>query len=415
MKCAFYEKDITPPLYGHILGHGTARVAQDVEDKLYAKAVVFEDGGKYCAILTLDSICVYADFCEKIRDRVCEYTDIPREAIAVVANHTHYGIPMGDTVSERDVEYMAVLERLAADTVILAYKRLEDCTLSYALGKRENVAFVRDYVMSDGRVLTNPSSRLEAKPVKMYNEPDSDLPVLSAVNKDGKLMGVLFTFALHQDTTGKIAYSGDFSSEISERLKDRYGRNFVSVFLPGFCGDVNHLDFIGGKKQNHRTVGKELSEAICEAVSCSKPVTASGIDVKAERITLARRRATAEQLENAKQTVKTDPPNMAWFLLEYEKKAQTLAPTVDVLLQVFVIGDITVILSPFEMYVAYARELKTMTNGKWLMSELANYQYSYVPTKELMGSEVYSVQLCSTSWLEENAGDKIIKAFEKMI
>ena len=129
MKCAFYEKDITPPLYGHLLGCGTVRVAQDVEDKLYAKAVVFEDGGKYCAILTLDSICVYADFCEKIRDRVCEYTDIPREAIAVVANHTHYGIPMGDTVSERDVEYMAVLERLAADTVILAYKRLEDCTL----------------------------------------------------------------------------------------------------------------------------------------------------------------------------------------------------------------------------------------------------------------------------------------------
>lgn len=431
MKCAFYEKEITPPIGDDIPGYYANRITVDVEDKLYAKAVVFEDEGNYCALLTIDCVTVHESLCEKIRDRVCEYTDIPREAIAVISNHSHYGIPIGDTVSPADEEYMAIFDKLAADTIILAYKRLVPCTLEYKLGEKKNVAFVRDIVMSDGDVLTNPSSKLETKPVKMYKEPDNDLPVLVVKDENGKLMGTVFTFALHQDTTGSTlkgshAFSGDYSSEISYRLKAEYGSDFVSVYLPGFCGDINHIDFIGGKKQNHRTIGCELANALLEIIPTAKEITDGGVSAKFKKVSILRRRATKEQIERAEYVVvdryarrnATDPLGGRLYeeLLKYEEKAKNLPASVDMPIQLFTVAGVDIFITPNEMYSAYSEPLKKMAkSGRWLMSELANAEGSYVPTPELIPSNVYPAQLCYGSWLEKDAGEKIVDAFKKMI
>ena len=41
MRCAFYEKEITPPLGGDIPGYYINRFTEDVADELYVRAVVF--------------------------------------------------------------------------------------------------------------------------------------------------------------------------------------------------------------------------------------------------------------------------------------------------------------------------------------------------------------------------------------
>ena len=45
MKAAFYECEITPPLGGYMWGHYHDVRAYDVQDRLYAKALVVEDEG----------------------------------------------------------------------------------------------------------------------------------------------------------------------------------------------------------------------------------------------------------------------------------------------------------------------------------------------------------------------------------
>lgn len=44
LKCAFYETEITPPLGCTIPGYFNTRYGSDVKDRLYAKAVVMDDG-----------------------------------------------------------------------------------------------------------------------------------------------------------------------------------------------------------------------------------------------------------------------------------------------------------------------------------------------------------------------------------
>ena len=272
MRCAFYEKELTPPLGSDIPGYYINRFTEDVKDELYVRAVVFapdtDDPAGTLAILTLDAVNVQQTLAEAIKARANAFTGIPVENIAVIANHSHYGCPHGDYGSLRDEEFMAVFPRLAGDAITLAYKRLQPCKLTYGMGHEDRCAFVRDYVLDDGAIVTNPAKHKE-RVVRSYSEADPDLPVLTAWSEDGQKLGVLFTYALHQDTTGGLNYSGDFSSEIAKQLKARYGHKFASIFVPGYCGDINHVDYLGGTKWNHRSIGQLLAKDIIEIVKAA--------------------------------------------------------------------------------------------------------------------------------------------------
>ena len=426
MKCGFYEKDITPPLGGDMTGYYAHRYAMDVEDNLYAKAAVFspddEDPAKMTALLIIDAELLSTPLTNAIKARVTEFTGIPRERIAVAATHSHYTIPQGDVVSTRDDEYMALFPRLAADAIILARKRLQNCTLTYGMGQESSVAFNRNFVLSDGAVVTNPSAFAD-QIVKPYSGIDPDLPVLTIWNDAGHRLGVIYSYALHSDTTGKHAYSGDFSSEVSNQLKKRYGPDFVSIFMAGFCGDINHVDYIGKTRRNHRDIGQILAAEIIRVTEeGSAAVYSDTVAIAYQDLPMQRRRATKEQIEQARYNVanpgtkKYDMTgSTAKLLLMYEEACGECSNDVSVPLQVMRLGDVYLYICPFEMYHQYAAPLKEAApGGKWLMTELANMEASYVPVPELLNSECYEAQLCYGSWMEPYAGDKLTDTLAKM-
>ena len=425
MKCAFYEKEITPPIGSDIPGYYMHRYTTGVKDKLYAKAAVFEgDNGKIAAILVLDAVDILTPFQKAVAARVTEFTGIPAEKLAIIANHTHYGIPQGDVISDRDAEFCSVLERLAADCVILAWQRLENCTLSYGIGKEETVAFNRDFVMKDGAVATNVRNKEEI--VRPYDGIDPDLPVLVAKNEAGKVMGTLFTYALHQDTTGGVEYSGDYASEISYALKEKFGYQMVSIYLPGCCGDINHLDPIGGTKRGHREIGRTLAGEISRVVKEeTEAVTENTVFTAYRSVPMVRRRATKEQIEKAKwiledtanRTTKYDMTGQnASLMLKYEEAFKDAPKTVDVPVQVFRIGEVWMLIFPFEVYHQFGLRMKAACpGGKWLMSELANITPGYVPVPELFGTDAYPAQLCHGSFLMPEAGDQLVEAIVGLI
>lgn len=430
MRCAFYEKEITPPLGGDLPGYFGHRFAEDVEDRLYAKAAVFagdsDDPSQMTAILVLDSEKIPAGMRDAVIPRASEMTGIPQERIVIAATHTHYGIPFGSACTDRDDEYMEVFYRLAADTVTLAFKRLRPCTLTYGIGYEDTQAFNRDFVMQNGCVTTNPRSSIHPEIVRPYGEIDPDLPVLTAWDENGNRMGVIFTYALHQDTVGKAAFSGDFSSEVSHQLKARYGSDFVSVFLAGYCGDINHVDPIGKTKRDHRSIGKVLAAEIARVTeSGSAPVADTGVDAAYRILPLSRRKATAAQIEKATYILE-DPDNRknpymsmgargCRMLLEYAADFREEDSVVDVPLQVLRIGDVWLFASPFEMYHQFAAPMKAAADsGKWLITELANMGGGYIPVPELLDSDTYPAQLNKNNNMEPDAGHKIGKALADM-
>ena len=130
MRAAFYESDITPPLGCFQSGYGFERIAEDVFDKIYSKALVLEDNGSYAVLIAVD-LCEYPkDLHDKVAKRIEEYTGIPSERVCIHATHAHLGAPVIDNPQINcyaDAPYKDVFYRLVADSAILAYKRLGEC------------------------------------------------------------------------------------------------------------------------------------------------------------------------------------------------------------------------------------------------------------------------------------------------
>ena len=127
MRAAFYECDVTPPLGGFISGHYKRIFAQNVHDRLYAKAVVVEDAGEVVAILTVDTCALPEEMHDIVTQRIFEHTGITPDRVCITSNHTHSGAPvLGTSVvgCSADATYKDVFYRLCADAVTLAYKRL---------------------------------------------------------------------------------------------------------------------------------------------------------------------------------------------------------------------------------------------------------------------------------------------------
>lgn len=429
MRCAFYEKEVTPPLGGDIPGYYVHRLTEDVVDRLYARAVVFapdeEDPAATVAILTLDAVNCHRALADAIKARVTEFAGIPYENVAVIANHSHYGIPHGGYGSDRDDEYMDLLPRLAADAIILAYKRLQLCKLTYGLGHEDRVAFVRDYVIDNGAIVTNPRKFVD-RLVKHYSDSDPDLPVLTAYAEDGTPLGVLFGYALHQDTVGGKVFSGDFSSEVSHILKAKYGPDFGSIFVPGFCGDINHHDYFGNKMPKHRQIGAMLAESVLRTIEQeSAPVAGESLEVCYRELELKRREVTQEMIDHCNWVLE-DPDNRKspYMMLgsngyrqqlNYARDVEgtpleTIAP-----LQILRIGEVWFFVTPYEMYHQFAQPMKAFApSGKWIISEMGNTESSYVAPTELMDTDIYPAWTCGGSWLEKEAGDKIVAEMKDM-
>ncbi len=411
IRCGFYEKDITPPLGAMMPGYYAVRAATDVLDKLYVKAFVTDDGRTQTAVLAFDAVELPNNFCQTLAERIEKQTGIPAANVALCANHTHLGVPFNEPQgAKEDPEFTAMLIRLAADCAALAQMRLQPCDLTFATGCVEGVSFVRDIVVEGGTVVSNPSAEL--KLVRPYSEADHDLPLLLARNKEGNPVGALISFACHQDCIGGSKFSGDFSSELSRQLKAHYGQDFVSVFVAGACGDINHINFVEKYRANYTETGRKLAaEAIRAAEENGVAVSTDGLACKQENVIGTYRRATDEQLAAAKKAVETgeiDKKVMLGtlamkILLEYEEEVKDLGEQGELPVQVMKFGDVLFFALPGEVYHAFADRIKeACPKRKCLIATICNGDYGYIPTEEMFKTDVYPVQLCRGSrWMPE--------------
>ena len=140
MRVAFYESDLTPPLGGFVWGHYADVRCFEVQERLFARAIVTEVAGEISAIVCVDSCVLPAEMHDIVTARIFEYTGIPAERVCLCSNHTHWGMPFGDSPELNcfaDAAYRDVCYRVVADTVTLAYHRLADATAVFgSTGRR---------------------------------------------------------------------------------------------------------------------------------------------------------------------------------------------------------------------------------------------------------------------------------------
>ena len=441
MKCGFFESEITPPLGTTMYGYFTKRVNSGVKQKLYAKACVLENEGAYVAMLVLDAVTVPSAYPEFIKNYVSEKTGIPQNSILITATHSHTSIPTRNDLGmyrnvqitdnepelneEIDKKAFDMIKLLAADTVIHAYQRLQDVKISFGTGEAKNISYVRQYYTEDGIVRTNPAY-CKDKITKPYSEPDTNLPVLFVTDTEGKALGSITSFALHHDTVSGNLMSSDYSGVVAKKLKNRYGSDFVSVFFSGFCGNINHLNFMGEKqgepfKKSAEETGEILYNEIIKTIASAKLLSEDCLKVKLETVKIKKRELPGGFVESVNELVKNPPPKSGpmtiadpysdrmkyaasfGVLSYYDQNKQT---EFDVPVQVIKIGDSLIYALSGELFSQFADKLRAASpSDKNIMVEFANHtDHPYIPTKDMFLPFVYESSYYSARF-EPDAGD----------
>lgn len=422
MRAGFYEWDITPPLGGFLWGHYARVFAQDVYDRIYAKALVVEDGGEVAAIVEVDTCSLPADMYDFVTRRVYEYTGIAPERVCLSCNHTHAGASLAGSPDLRvptDEAYASVAYRQCADAVIMAYRNMTEVDVKLGIEAVENISFCRNYELNDGTLITHGRGNPNAK--RLLDEVDPDLTVVM-FEKEGKPIGALINYSAHQCSMDDLyknapGYSGDYSSILSDRLKQQYGPEFVSLFALGAAGNVNFANpdasvpYVpeGLNMRTYQYVGNVLADA---ALNMDKKETlGAGVKVARKILEIPRREAGKYDMELAAQQLFGNKPTRVQNLLHYissnTEKSTKLA------VQVITIGSLAIYCMPGELYSAFGRRIKAESPFQHnIVVENCNYYTGYIPNADCFGenSKIYETSLCYHSNLIPEAGDLLTDA-----
>ena len=420
MRAAFYEKDITPPLGCYLAGYFINHVGEDVLDPLYVRSAVVESNGTVVAFADIDSCEFPDDMHEAVTKRIFEYTGIPAEQVMLAVNHTHKGIPITDNPeigAYADAAFKDVVYRLIADSVILAYKRLQPTEGVFGVGRAEGISFNRTYVMKDGTYRTNVWGEDVVRPLGGIDE---DVPIVFFKDNTGKPQGALVSFACHQDCTPGSQYSGAFAYVLSEEMKKEYGRDFVTVFMAGTSGDINHFDpkrHGNMPDDTYIKMGKILKKACTDAICKAEPI-GEGI-ISRKTLFCVPRRVLSEDEAFSETKRMADEKNMIAVRNLCYYRACVHEDTMQVYLQYVKLGNVSVYAFPGEIFVYFGRYIKEHAKtAKNMVVSFTNHGCGYVATREAFApnSRLYERDLCVGACLAPDAGymmaDKLLAMAE---
>ncbi len=431
LYAGFYEKEITPPLGVNMPGYFGIRRSEGVRDRLYAKSVAFGmEGADDVIIIVVDAVSTTDEMFEKVADRVVELTGVKKNNVMLSATHTHMGPDIPGRKGEfhtDDNEYFDVMLRLIADTGVLAWQRKAPVTVKHNSSVEKGLGFNRNYWMKDGSIRTNPGY-LNPNIDRPFGPVDDQFTTLFFFNEENKPVGVISNFACHHDSIGGAwgkLFSSDFSGIVAKNLKKEFGNEFVSVYVSGCCGNVNHIDVTtDGKREYPRyiDIGNALTKAALEQFKTAEPLKVDTLKCEKNLIDIKRREIPKEEVEEAQYLYDTMPiEGLSYNINKPESKEYKRARATSIInisklpdplptsVQAVRLGDAMIFGLPGEVYSEYGIAIKEGSPVKVnLISTLSNgTAVCYIPVPEAHGTTIYEAQKTS-AYLVPEAGQMLV-------
>jgi len=394
LKIGIAEVNYTPEIGLEMLGNyrGDDYAARGVHDSLYAKALVASDGkGKKVAILAIDICLIPKEPVEFIRSYIASNTDIKSENIMIMSTHTHSG-PPSELDSPKAKEYLT----RAAGAVILANERLKPTVLSVGRSQESRISHNRRLRCKDGTTHMCWETFEPGFVIEPWGSIDPEVITLS-FEQEGEPTGVLVNFGCHATTlTGNNwLYSADYPGYLAESIRRVKGKNFLSMFCNGCCGNVTQVDYRIGfpdTYQECQRIGYLLGVSALEAMENDVVVSSDVVIASREMVPLSRIDISDEQLKWAKALMKKVekegmPPIQADGMPDayYAKNWIEMNQNQDIVdsLEVMVIriGDIAFVGLPGEIFNEFGIDIKAKSPSKnTIITGLTNDEKGYFPT-----------------------------------
>lgn len=402
------EVDITPPLGVGLAGLFSRRGAEDVDDPLYAKAVVLDDGETRIAMVILDLILILREDVERIRAQVAERVDIKPENIMIGCTHTHTG-PYTRKTASRNEQWMDWMVTRTADCIVMALRRLQPARISTGRGEQHDISFCRRFLMKDGTVRMNPRTG-DPNIVKPVSPIDPTVGVLYIEDLEGNPLTVVAQFSLHYIGTGKDnAISADYYGHFAEVMRQHLGRECIPMLFNGTSGQIIGRNAMEPPRdKGHvkaRRVATALAGEVIKVISREPLQDSVKLDVTSTMIELKLQRVTEKDVEIAKQILEGNEPspgegpfsfvvgqpipeNLRRAYANHVLSVAKLPPTIETEVQVMRIGDSAWIALPGEIFTEIGLAIKEKSPiSQTFIIGLANDGIGYICTDHAYENE----------------------------
>ena len=417
--------DITPPAGTHLAGSGAGdhRPTEAVLDPLFAKAIVFEAGGRRVCLVILDLTIVTGEYTDRIRATICERTGIERDAIMVQATQTHSAPSLGYFMLDPDfpletsaeTEYLRGAERAygdraataAVEAAVEAAGRLQPARIGLGRGVLGDLAFNRRGIRRDGTIFMPRPLGREQQPFGIsevcYLEGpmDPEVGVCCVQDMDRKPLAFLLHYTCHPvnaygNSDTFLAASADWPGAWTQEMQQAFGADTVPLVVNGCCGNINPWHpFDPDFRPDHRRMGRGLARMSERIVHSMTFGGEAALDTRIEKIGLPFREIPDERLREVATILDEhpQPPRGAdgqvdprWFRAASTRSVELCRQRDGAFsyeIQAFRIGDLCIVGLPGEPFVEGQLALKVNSAAPYLFpAHLTTHYVGYLPTRE---------------------------------
>ncbi len=404
--------NITPPLGTAIPGGFRPRYAQNVDDELFAKALVIENDSTRIALVTCDLIAVTQRMIDLAKQRIADRCGIPPEHVMVNATHTHTAVAVADLLGvDEDTDYTNWVPLKIADAVELALLRLVPARVGFASVSEDRITFNRRWHMKDGTVRMNPGIE-HPDLVKPTGPIDPELTMMYVETEDNTPISAVANFSLHYiGTDNGSALSADYFGHFDRLMRRYLGETCVSLLWNAASGQINNIDFSGqtkwtsgGHAQAVKMANVLAGHFITEMqfMEMHETLQLSG---KLDTLNFARKQITTEDLAVAEKILSVpvgsydayEAGPFSWVVGQpipknlvdiYALECQRLAKLPEQMtapVQVLRLGEAAIVALPGEVFVETGLNIKSKSDAKPLfLVSLANGYIGYICTDEAL-------------------------------
>ena len=413
------QLDITPLIGTTMPTLFNPRTSTSIHDPLHSKALVLKSGDVAIAMACLDQLCIPAADVQAAREIVEERCGIPGDHILISATHTHTTAgPGGDFgVDLKPPEYHEWLSHRVADSITMAYHRLQPAKLGHGVGSLPQHVHNRRYYMRDGSAATNPG-RQNPEVVKPAGPTDPDITLLVVLDEQSNPIAAVGNYALHYvGGTAGPEFSADYYGAVSRVLNQIRGAEFPVLWTNGCSGDINNIDVFSPpeKRQPYEQIERVAREAAEEASRVWDGLgfaSEATLDARVSRFTVPLRRPTDAELARASELYAQEDAVMSrdWVLAKEMVQTSQMPSPEPTEVQALRIGDLAVAALPGEIFCQFGLDLKQRSPfGTTMPIGLANGYIGYIPTPDAFGEGGYETWIARSSRCAPEVGPLLVE------
>ena len=383
--------DITPKAGTHLGGTwGVLRAAQVVAEPLYARALVFESGGRKLCFVAPDLEIVTRKYTDRIREAASAQCGLEPDAVMVHFPQPHSTPPVGNFILGDELpgippeheylrgsqsEYCEFAVAKIIEAIVQANDDLRPVKIAAGSAVRADLAFNRRGITRDGKATMPWLYSSQQKPlgptdIRYLEGPmDPEVGVLCARDDDLHMVAMLLHYTCHPVNVfalTKHVVSPDWPGIWAEQMQERFGPECIPLVLNGCCGNINPWppftpDFV----PDHRRMGRELAETAGSVIQTLEFRDTAALDWRVRNLKLPLKKANPEDRAKAEKLL-ADHPEPVWddgnpprvghewmdaaMLMSVEIERER-SPDYDYEIQVLRVGDVAFVGLPGEPFV----------------------------------------------------------------